>query len=150
LFFFGSHVDSLWGKLGIVAVLAPIPLLFVLLLILAYGEWLSNEIQSYRLDSRVWIEKQLSRLQKFLIVVVVIGFLALIIAILDDESYHQIKDTLMTNGTRKLLRSFLIAVIVLFSLSVISLCAYNIFLKRKRKRLGRELNRIFEEIKNRK
>ena len=131
--FFGSHNASLLGQLGSVVVLAPIPLLFVFSFILAYGEWLYNEIQAYRSDRSVWIKKRLSRLQKFLIFAVVVGFLALILAIFDDEVYRQIK-TLLTIGAWKLLRNFLIALLFLFSFSVLSSCAYNLYLKRKKKR----------------
>ena|ERR1700720_1952776 len=111
--------------------LAPIPLIFMFLLILAYGEWLSTEIQGYWLVRHLWIHAWLSRLQKFLIFAVVIGILTLILAILDDEFYRQIK-TLLTIGAWKLLRNFLIALLCFFSFSVLSLCAYNLYLKRKK------------------
>jgi hypothetical protein len=141
LVFFADHHDNLWGRVGTIVLIAPFPLGFGFLFILAYGEWLYNEIQAYRLDRSVWIEVRLSRLLKFLLVAVLVGFLALVVAILDERFHQQIK-TLLTISARELLRNALIAVSFLVSFSAFSLWAYNLHLKWKRKRLGRELNRL--------
>jgi hypothetical protein len=147
--FFGSHADSHWGKLGIAVLIAPIPLLFAFILVLAYGEWLSTEIHAYRSHRSLWTEKWFSRLQKFLIVAVVIGFLGLIVGIVDDEVYQGMRN-LLTTGVWELLGNLLIAVIFLFAFSLVSFWTYSLYRQRKRKRLGPEPNRIFEDIKNRK
>jgi hypothetical protein len=116
------------------------------------GEWLYNEIQAYHLNRSAWIEKRSTQSLKFLLFAVVVGFLALIIAILNEE-FHQQMRTLFTIAPQEILKWFLIALGILFSFSAFSLWAYKGYLerkgKRKRKRLAQELHRVFGKTPNR-
>ena len=150
--FFISRQDTLWGLIGSLLMLAPFPVGFLLGFSLAHGEWLYNEIQTYHLNRSAWIEKRSTQFLKFLLFAVVVGFLALIVAILNEE-FHQQMRTLFTIAPQEILKRFLIALGILFSFSAFSLWAYKGYLerkgKRKRKRLAQELHRVFGKTPNR-
>jgi len=144
LVFLGSHAENQWTKLGVLVLIAPIPLFFTCLFILAYGEWLFSEIQVYRLDKSLWMQNWLERLQKLLLTAVVLGSLGLLVWILEDGQLPLFRPS----DVWWLVKNLLKAGLLLALFSGLSLAAYSFYLRYRRKRLYQNLKEIYLKIKN--
>jgi hypothetical protein len=75
IFVVASHTKEYpWAKYGVLLLMAPVPIWFLVMFTLAYGEWLFNMLALWRADRDQFFNRMFLGLGKMFILLVFVGF----------------------------------------------------------------------------